>query len=232
MKTLNIDFATGFEDAWSKIATFVPKLVACLAILFIGWIVARVISRIVGRVLRKLRADEVVYKAGLGKALGKTTPSDLAARVAKIVLMLITFQTAFGVFGTNPVSDALDGLVNMIPRIVVAGVILVITGLVVRFVGELLADLGARQSWGNMARRGAVAALWAVGGFAALNQLQVAPAIVNGLFYATLAVIVGSAIIAIGGGGIFPMRARWERALSKVEQNNTTTTTADRVNAS
>jgi hypothetical protein len=58
----------------------------------------------------------------------------------------------------------------------------------------------------------------AVGAFAALAQLEIAPAIVNGVFYAVLAVIAGSAIIAIGGGGIQPMRDRWERALTKVEQ--------------
>ena len=40
----------------------------------------------------------------------------------------------------------------------------------------------------------------------------------NGLFYAALAIIVGSAVIAIGGGGITPMRSQWEKALSKIEQ--------------
>ncbi len=40
----------------------------------------------------------------------------------------------------------------------------------------------------------------------------------NGLFYAALAIIVGSSVIAIGGGGITPMRTQWEKALSKIEQ--------------
>ena len=57
-----------------------------------------------------------------------------------------------------------------------------------------------------------------MGIFAALDQLKIAPAIVQGLFYAALAIIVGSAIIAIGGGGIVPMRAVWEKFLDKVEQ--------------
>ncbi len=57
-----------------------------------------------------------------------------------------------------------------------------------------------------------------MGVFAALNQIEIAPAIVNGLFYAILAVIAGSAIIAIGGGGITPMRAKWEQALNRVDQ--------------
>ncbi len=61
-------------------------------------------------------------------------------------------------------------------------------------------------------------AILAVGVFAALNQIEIAPAIVNGLFYAFLAVIAGSAIIAIGGGGIQPMQQKWQQALSRVEQ--------------
>jgi len=41
---------------------------------------------------------------------------------------------------------------------------------------------------------------------------------VNGLFYETLVAIVGSAVIAIGGGGIVPMRRQWENALNKLER--------------
>jgi len=68
-----------------------------------------------------------------------------------------------------------------------------------------------------MLSRFAAIAIMVVGVFAALNQLQIAPAIVTGLFYAILAVVVGSAIVAIGGGGIVPMRSRWERMLGRVE---------------
>ena len=56
-----------------------------------------------------------------------------------------------------------------------------------------------------------------VGVFAALNQLHIAPPIVTGLFYAVLAIIVGSAVIAIGGGGITPMRARWVNVLTRYD---------------
>jgi hypothetical protein len=45
----------------------------------------------------------------------------------------------------------------------------------------------------------------------ALSQLQIAPAIVNALFYAMLAIIVGSAVVAVGGGGIRTMQRYWER---------------------
>jgi hypothetical protein len=54
--------------------------------------------------------------------------------------------------------------------------------------------------------------------FAALDQLQIAPRIVTGLWYAILAVVVGSAVVAIGGGGIKTMQRYWERATTTAEQ--------------
>ena len=56
------------------------------------------------------------------------------------------------------------------------------------------------------------------GAFAALDQLQIAPRIVTGLWYAILAIVVGSAVVAIGGGGIKTMQRYWERATTKAEQ--------------
>ena len=61
-------------------------------------------------------------------------------------------------------------------------------------------------------------AIVGVGFFAALNQLQIAPDIVNGLFYAVLAVVAGSVLIAVGGGGIKPMQQRWEKALGRWDE--------------
>jgi hypothetical protein len=40
---------------------------------------------------------------------------------------------------------------------------------------------------------------------------------VNGLFYALLAIIVGVATVAFGGGGIQTARGYWERVSSRAE---------------
>jgi hypothetical protein len=65
--------------------------------------------------------------------------------------------------------------------------------------------------------RGAGVAILTIGVFAALNQLKIAPAIVNGLFYAMLAIIVGAAVISVGVGGIPTMRRYWERSATRLE---------------
>ena len=40
----------------------------------------------------------------------------------------------------------------------------------------------------------------------------------TGLWYAILAAVVGSAIVAVGGGGIRTMQHYWERTASRAEQ--------------
>jgi hypothetical protein len=66
--------------------------------------------------------------------------------------------------------------------------------------------------------KGAGVAILVFAAFAALDQLKIAPRIVTGLWYAILAIVVGSAVVAIGGGGIKTMQRYWERATTRAEQ--------------
>jgi hypothetical protein len=71
---------------------------------------------------------------------------------------------------------------------------------------------------GQLLARGAGIAILVFAAFAALDQLQIAPRIVTGLWYAILAAVVGSVIVAVGGGGIRTMQRYWERTASRAEQ--------------
>jgi Mechanosensitive ion channel, conserved TM helix len=135
-------------------------------------------------------------------------------------VFLIALQLAFGAFGPNAVSDLLHGLIAYLPRIFVAVVILVVAAALAKVATELLtATLGA-VSGGEWIARVAGAAILIFGIFATLNQLLIAPAIVNGLYYAILVAIVGAFIVAVGGGGIRTMQRYWERASASVEMKS------------
>ena len=133
--------------------------------------------------------------------------------------MLLVFTGAFAVFGAqNPISQYLRSVVEYLPRVFVAIAIIVVAGYVGRAVRDLAAGALHNVDRGQTMAKGAGIAVMVLGGFAALNQLQIAPSIVNGLFYAILAVVAGSAIVAIGGGGIGPMRGQWEKWLGRSAQ--------------
>jgi len=65
--------------------------------------------------------------------------------------------------------------------------------------------------------KGAGIAILVFAAFAALDQLQIAPRIVTGLWYALLAALVGSVVVAVGGGGIQTMQRYWDRAAGRAE---------------
>lgn len=212
----------GISDAWSKVATMAPKVLAFVAVLVIGRIIVGFIRRACRKLLVRFGFDRIAERAGLAKALSgaRSTPSATIAKLVYYAGMLVVLTTAFAVFGSgNPVSQMLTKVVAFLPKVFVAIAIVVVAGYVARAVRTILADLLAGKTAGSdLMAKGAGVAIMVIGGFAALNQLEIAPAIVNGLFYAALAIVVGAAVIAIGGGGIGPMRRQWERVVDRVER--------------
>jgi hypothetical protein len=216
---LAIDFESGLTEAWERIATFVPKLLGFLAILIIGYFIAKLVAKVVDRLLERIGFDRWVERGALKTALERSRfdASDILSVVAFWAIFLISLQLAFGVFGPNPVSDLIAGIIAYLPNLFAAVVILVIVAALAKVVTDLLAAALGAVSGGEWIARGAGMAILVIGVFAALNQLQIAPAIVNGLFYGLLAIIVGTAIVAFGGGGIPIARRYWERASVRVE---------------
>jgi Conserved TM helix len=217
---LAVDYQGGIENAWSNVATFLPKLAAALVIVLVGYLVAKAVAGILNKVLERVGFDRVVERGGVRQVLARSRydPSDLLAKLVFWTIMLLVLQLAFGVFGANPVSELLRGLIAYLPNVFVAIVILVIAAAVARAVTDLLSNLLGAMQGGQLLARGAGIAVLVFAAFAALDQLQIAPRIVTGLWYALLAAVVGSVIVAVGGGGIRTMQRYWDQAASRAEQ--------------
>jgi Conserved TM helix len=219
-----IEWSQGLQDAWAKVATGAPKIVYFLLVLFIGLFVTKVITKIVGKLAGRLNVDSLLDKAGIGNYLRRAglTGSQVISKAVKYFLTFVVITTAFSVFGSNnPVSKLLDRFVLILPRVVVAAAIIVITGLVARFAQSTLYRI-SKSAEGvegvkvpDVAIKAAPIAIWVVGGFAAIDQLGVAPSTVKTLFTASVAAIVGIAVVAVGGSGIGAMRPRWDQWLNK-----------------
>ncbi|WP_083889641.1 mechanosensitive ion channel family protein [Nocardia pneumoniae] len=217
--SLAIDFQQGFSDAWASIATFVPKLVGFLVILLIGWLVAKAVEKIVDKVLERVGFDRAVERGGVRRMLerSKYDASDILARLAYYAILLIALQIGFGVFGPNPVSNVIAGIVAWLPRLAVAIVIVVVAGAIAHAVREMVGSTLGGLSYGPMLARMAAVGIWAIGIVAALNQIGVATAVTVPILVAVLATIGGILVVGVGGGMIRPMQERWERWISDLE---------------
>lgn len=219
MDETRASFISGAQAAWATTLSFLPKLGMFLVILIAGYFVARWLAKLTDMLLEKVHFDRAVERGGIKRALERTQfdASDIMAKIVFYAAFLLVLQLAFGVFGPNPVSDLLQRIILFLPTLFVALLIVVIASAIAKAAKDILAVALGNLSYGRFLAKLAGAAIVTVGVFAALSHLQIAPAIVNGLFYALLAIIAGSAIVAIGGGGIAPMRAQWEKAMHRME---------------
>lgn len=217
--SLAIDFQQGLSNAWSSVATFVPKFVGFLIILFVGWLVAKAAGKIADRVLRRIGFDRLVDRGGVSNMLANSRydATGILVKLVYYAILLIALQLAFGVFGPNPVSTMLNGIVAWLPRAAVAIVIVCIAGAIATAVKDLVANMLSGLSYGRMLGRIAAVFIWGVGIIAALNQIGVATSVTTPILITVLATIGGVLVVGIGGGLIRPMQQRWEGWLDTME---------------
>lgn len=214
-----VNFEQGLSDAWSTIATFVPKLILFLVILVVGFIIAKAVEKVLDKILERVGFDNWVERGGVKRALAnsKYDASSILAKLVYYLVVLVTLSWAFGIFGDNPISEYLGLAIGYLPKVFAAILILVVAAAIAAAVKTLVQNTLGGLSYGRILANAASFAILALGVIAALNQLEIAQNVVNAVLYASLAAIVGVVVVAVGGGGITPMRQRWEQALARAE---------------
>lgn len=214
------EFRNGLGEAWASVATFLPNLLGFILILVIGLILAKAVAKAISKVLERVGFDRAVERGGVKRALDRSDydASDILAKVVYYIAALFVLQLAFGVFGPNPISELITGVIAYLPNIFVAIVIVVVASAIAAAVREMVDAALGSLSYGHTLAGVAAGAILVLGGFAALNQLNIAPEIVNGLFYAILAIVVGASVVAFGGGGIPVARRYVERWAEKADE--------------
>ncbi|WP_086789564.1 mechanosensitive ion channel family protein, partial [Crossiella equi] len=167
----------GLAEAWSLVATFVPKLFGFLLILLIGWLVAKALSKVVRLVLTKAGFNKLADKAGVGPMLAsqRIDAADVIVKLVYYFVLLIALQLSFGVFGAgNAVSQLLSDIIAYLPRIVVAIVLLLVSAAIARVVRDLVGGAVGARPFTPLLRGITYGFILALGVIAALNQLGIA----------------------------------------------------------
>jgi len=215
-----VDWQGGVSDAWTTIATFVPKLLFFFVVLVVGYFLAKILAKIVNGILERVGFDNAVERGGVKQALAKSKydASDIVAKLVKYTVMLFTLVIAFNVFGPNPISDLLQQVIAYIPRIIVAIVIIVVASAIAKVVKDLISNTLGGLSYGNVLATIASVFIMFLGIVAALNQVGVATAVTTPVLITILATLGGVIVVGAGGGLIRPMQSRWENWLNTAER--------------
>ncbi|GAB3655233.1 mechanosensitive ion channel family protein [Glycomyces tarimensis] len=227
-----MDITQSLQNAFDDIVQFVPRALAFLAILVIGWIVAKFIGKMIGKLLAKVGLDRLGERSGVHRFTGRFELSGLFGKLVYYTLLLFTLQLAFGAFGPNPVSDLLNDLVAWLPQLFVAILIVVVAMAIANAVYGLINGMLSNTGYGKTLARIAQVAIVFIGAVAATSQVGIADSVTQPLLWTVLAAVAGVVIVGVGGGLIQPMRQRWERMLNTAENEtskmrSTTQSTSD-----
>jgi flagellar biosynthesis protein FliQ len=202
------------SNAVNLILTFIPRLIGFLVILIVGLIIAALLSRAVTFLLRKVGFDRVSDRIGLTRfeqRMGLQVDSaGILGRVVYWFILLIFLVPAADALGLPAVSNILNALVAFLPNVFVAILVLFLGTLAATVVADLVRGATASTNIGNP-NIFANIARWAIIGFAALialEQLKIAPALLNELFGGLIAAVALATGLAFGLGGQETAR-RW-----------------------
>jgi small-conductance mechanosensitive channel len=189
------------QDALSAFFSYLPQLIGAIVILIVGYVVARALQAIVGRVLQGIGFDRWMERGGIkqffDRAETNQTPVSILGALVFWFVFIIAITMAADALGIPQVSAVLAQLIAYIPSIIAAILILILAALLANFLASIVRGATGSDVLSSIARYAII--VYAV--FAALTQLGIAVQLTANTFLIVLGAVALAAAIAFGLGG-------------------------------
>lgn len=126
-----------FRTAWSQLTILLPQLFAAIVLLVAGWLAARLIRKVIIKVLKFIKADVLAEKAGIDDFLlqgdVKYTAVTIVASGVYWILMFAVMLAVLNGFGLSAADALFTKILLYIPNVVVALLVLVFGAFLAKF---------------------------------------------------------------------------------------------------
>lgn len=190
-----------------QIAALLPRLALAVAVVAVGWLVAKAVRFAIEKALRAVNFNVLTERAGTDRFLqqgglqGDTTT--IFGMFAYWVVILATLIIAFNGLGLTYITDLLQRVELFAPKVLVAMLVVVLGSYFARFVGEAVhtycedAQIADADILGKIARYFIMTFVVMI----ALSQVEVGGDIVQRTFLILLGGLVLALALAFGLGG-------------------------------
>jgi F0F1-type ATP synthase assembly protein I len=192
-----VNVGDSVQNALDSFFAFLPRLLGFLIVLFIGWIIAKVVRTAVTKLLEKVGTDRALHSGTTGQYVDRVAPDTSPSRLIGALAFWFIFLGALAIAVSQLGIEALDNFIGAIaaylPNIVAAVLIFVVAGAIAAAIGGLVARTMGDTPTGKVVGSVIPVLVMAIATFMILNQLQIAPEIVT----ITYAALLGSAALAM-----------------------------------
>jgi ABC-type multidrug transport system fused ATPase/permease subunit len=203
--TASVHVTDSLQKALDGLLGFLPHLLGFLAILVVGWIVARIVKGVVAKVLQKAKLDEALHSGQTGRYVEKlspgASPSRLIGGVVFWLILLFVLSAAIGALQIAAVTTFMNQVLAYLPNVVAGVLIFVVAGAIAAAVGGLATKAMGDTPTGKVVATAVPGLIMAIAIFMILNQLRIAPQIVTITYGALIGAIALGSALAFGLGG-------------------------------
>jgi hypothetical protein len=212
---------SAFIELWASVALFMPRLVLAIVVFLFGLIAAIVLKSAVVRLIEMLKVDELMEKLEVKEIFTKVglklDVAEFLGWIIKWFVIVFALIAAADVLEWDQITVFLNVLVNYMPNVLIAVIILLVGTILSNFVYGVIKS-AVRVA--NMESVSFLAGLakWSIIVFsfmAALVQLGIAEGLIQTLFTGFVAMIALAGGLAFGLGG----RAHAAQVLEKLKRD-------------
>jgi Conserved TM helix len=203
--TAAVEISESVQQALDDLVGFLPKLLGFLIVLLVGYLVAKVLQKVVALALEKAGTDRAVREGSSGEMVNRlapdVSPSALIGRVVFWFIFLGALSIAISALGITALNDFLADVFAYLPNIVAAILIFIVATAVAGLLARMIARTMGDSTSGKLAATAVPALVMAIAVFMILNQLQIATAIVTITYAAVMGALALGMALAFGLGG-------------------------------
>jgi hypothetical protein len=189
------------SEMLGRVLSAIPAIFAAGLVLVIAYVVGRIISQLVTKILESARFDALPAKLGLGEmaAESRWTPSRLAGYLVLVAILLFATVTSLELLGFAALAVILTSFLYLTGRILLGLVIFALGLFLAKVAGGAIASRQKTHTrvWVLAART----AILFLAGAMALRQMGLADEIISLAFGLTFGAVAVAAAIAFGVGG-------------------------------
>jgi hypothetical protein len=200
-----VEISDSLQRGLDEFIAFLPRLIGFLIILLIGWLIARLVKALVVKALEGVGIDRALSSGTAGPYVARVMPNTRASEVIGTLAFWFLFLGAIAIAVSQLGIAALDNFVQAIagylPNVAVAILIFVVAGALAAAVSGLVSRSLGDTATGRIAAAAAPVLIMGIATFMILDELNIAPAIVEITYIALLGSVALGMAIAFGLGG-------------------------------
>jgi Mechanosensitive ion channel, conserved TM helix len=191
------------DRAFTVFFAWVPHVLGALAVLLIGYLVAKVVGKLVYRATHRAGLDRTLHGGPGGNFIARVTshPSRVLGTIAFWAIMLATISLAASVLGIAALTAFVGAVFAYLPNVLAALAIFLVAGAVSAAVAGLAARVMGGTGLGKIVATAAPILIMTIATFMILDQLKIAHNIVVITYAGLLGAIALGTALAFGLGG-------------------------------